>query len=104
MQPLYPNRYVWFVFLSAMDVMMTYVVLRFGGSEANNVAAWILYHWGFIGMIIFKFVLVALVIIICEYVGRRNRSYGRLLIHAGLVLTCLPVVIAFGLLIIETWW
>lgn len=101
--PLYPNRYVWFVFLSAMDAMMTYVVLAFGGREANSIANWILQRFGFTGMALFKFALVVLVIVICEFVGRRKETAGRLLIHIALVVTCFPVVIAFGLLLVEAW-
>ena len=50
LQPLYPNRYVWFVFLSAMDVFMTFIVLQIGGSEANGIANWILERYGLSGM------------------------------------------------------
>lgn len=98
-KPLYPNQYVWFVFLSTMDVLMTFVVLWFGGSEANTLANWVLQKWGFAGMTIFKFVLVTFVISLCEVVGRRDPGAGRLLIRAGLVLTCVPVALAFLLLI-----
>ena len=103
LEPLYPDRYTWFVFLSALDVMFTYLVLWFGGSEANKIANWVLNKFGFTGMIWFKFALVVVVILICEFVGRRKPSAGRLLIHLSLLVTCFPVVIASGLLIIESW-
>ncbi len=99
MKALYPNLYAWFVFLSTMDVLMTFVVLWFGGSEANSLANWVLERWGFAGLTIFKFVLVTFVIVLCEVIGRRDAGAGRLLIRAGLVLTCVPVVLAFLLLI-----
>lgn len=102
-QPLYPDRYVWFVFLSALDVMFTYLVLWFGGNEANRIANWVLHRFGFTGMIWFKFALVVFVILICEFVGRRNSRMGRLLINVSLVVTCFPVVLAMGLLLIESW-
>ena len=97
-QALYPNRYVWFVFLSTMDVLMTFVVLWFGGREANSLANWVLERWGFAGMTIFKFALVVVVIGLCEIVGRLRESAGRLLINVGIVVTCVPVTVAFLLL------
>ena len=54
---LYQNAYVWLVFMSAMDTMMTYLVLYFGGMEVNGVAADILNYYGFKGMVAFKFAL-----------------------------------------------
>ena len=96
--PLYPNRYVWFVFLSTMDVFMTFIVLQFGGAEANSLANWILVRFGLAGMTIFKFVMVVFVIGLCEIVGRLDERAGRLLIGAGLIITCAPVVLAFVLL------
>lgn len=98
MQPLYPNRYVWFVFLSAMDVLMTFVILSIGGREANSIANAILQRFGFAGLTIFKFVLVVFVILLCEFIGRKDEPKGRRLAEWAIVLTCLPVVIAFILL------
>ena len=103
-QPLYPNRYVWFVFLSAMDVFMTFIVLWFGGREANNVANWIYQRWGISGMTAFKFAVVVFVILLCEYIGRRNERAGRLLAEWAIALTCLPVVIAIALLLLHQYW
>lgn len=100
-QALYPNRYVWFVFLSAMDVFMTFIVLQFGGSEANGIANWILERYGLSGMTLFKFALVTLVIGICEITGRLSDRAGRLLVTAGIIVTCVPVTLAFGLLFLH---
>ena len=100
-KPLYPNRYVWFVFLSAMDVMMTFVVLWFGGREANGLADWVLQRFGIAGMTLFKFAIVVFVILLCEYVGRRNDRAGRRLAEWAVALTCVPVVIAFALLLVD---
>lgn len=98
-QALYPNRYVWFVFLSTMDVLMTFIVLWFGGRETNGVANWVLQRFGFVGITLFKFALVIVVIVLCEIVGRKDERAGLLLIRAGIVITCVPVAIAFVLLI-----
>ncbi len=99
--PLYPNHYVWFVFLSAMDVFMTFIVLQFGGAEANKLADWILQRFGLGGMTLFKFAMVTFVICLCEIIGRLRYSSGRLLIWAGIIVTCFPVALAFGLLFLH---
>jgi hypothetical protein len=100
-QPLYPNRYVWFVLLSAMDVMMTFVIIWIGGREANGIADAILQRFGFAGMTIFKFAIVVGVILLCEFIGRRSEAKGRRLAEWSIALTCVPVVIAFVLLVVD---
>jgi hypothetical protein len=101
LHPLYPNRYVWFVFLSAMDVFMTFLVLFFGGSEANSLANWVLERYGLAGMTLYKFALITFVIAVCEIVGRLSDRAGRLLINAGIIVTCIPVTLAFALLFVH---
>lgn len=100
---LYPNHYVWFVFLSAMDVMMTWVVLAFGGREVNGVADAVISRYGLPGMVAYKFVLVVLVVGIAEAVGPRNPRAGRFVARAGVVVTCVPLVAAFAQLLRHVW-
>ena len=96
--PLYPNRYVWFVLLSTLDLLMTFVILWLDGREANGVADWVLRQYGIGGMTIFKFALVAFVVLLCEVVGRHDDRAGRRLAEWSIALTCVPVVIALLLL------
>ena len=35
---LYENHYTWFVLVSALDIMLTWLVLHAGGREANAIA------------------------------------------------------------------
>ena len=99
--PLYPNRYVWLVFMSAMDVFMTYVILRFDGREVNGLADWILQRFDIAGMAIYKFVLVTIVILIIEFVGRRKEPLGRRMAEWAIAITCVPVTLAFVMLIVH---
>lgn len=92
--PLFPQRYVWLVLLSALDVLMTTVILTVGGREANPLADWVLGNFGLRGMTIFKFVLISGVILLIEYLGRRDRAAGKRLCFYALVLTMFPVVVA----------
>lgn len=91
----YPNRYVWFVLLASLDIMLTWAVLAYGGSEANPVAADVIGRLGLKGAILFKFSLVVFVIIMCEVIGRRNDKAGRRLSEWAIAITAMPVVLGF---------
>lgn len=97
--PLFPNRYVWFVLFSAMDVLMTFLILSVGGREANAVANFILERYGLAGMTVFKFLLVTFVILLTEYVGRKSLAAGRRLTVYAIALTVMPVLVALFLLV-----
>ena len=91
----YPQLYVWFIFVSALDLMLTWVVLYFGGREVNLLADFILQRWALTGMVIYKFMLVVLVIFICEVVGYYRAKAGRNLARFAVAITLLPVIVAF---------
>jgi hypothetical protein len=95
---VFPKGYVWFVFISAMDVMLTWVVLHLGGREVNALADRIIWRFGLPGLVVYKFALVILVVAICEVVGRRKHETARQLLSVGIMLTCMPVVLALALL------
>jgi hypothetical protein len=96
---LYPNHYTWFVLVSALDVMLTWVVLHFGGREANVVALAMLRRFGLPGLVVLKFGIVSFVVVLCEIIGRRNHRAGLRLIEIGTAITCLPVLLAFLMLL-----
>ncbi len=91
----YPQRYVWFIFVSALDLMMTWVVLYFGGQEVNALADYILHRWALPGMVVYKFTLVVFVILICEVVGHYRPRQGKRLATFAVLITLVPVIIAF---------
>ena len=94
----YPNAYAWLLLLSSMDIMLTWVILLFGGSEVNPVARWVIDHYGLPGMIIYKFALIVFFITICEVVGTLRDSTGWLLSRLSVMIACVPVVWAMYLL------
>ena len=62
---LYETELSWFILVGAMDVFMTYLILRYSAEgrtqnpliEGNPVARMILHRWGIRGMVFFKFIL-----------------------------------------------
>ncbi len=100
---LYPGPYVWYVFLSSLDIMMTWIVLHAGGFELNFLADWVIHHGGLPGTVAYKFGLVMLVVVICEVVGRVNDAVGRRLAEWSVAITVIPVLLAFVQLGIDLW-
>lgn len=99
---LFPNHYCWYVIGSSLDIFVTYVIIEhFHGREVNRLADALIQRfseWGLIGL---KFSTVMLVIVICEFIGRRSSRVARRLATAAVVLAALPVGI--GLLQISAW-
>ena len=96
----YPNAYVWFVFFSSLDIMLTWAILGKGGTEVNPVAKYVIDAWGLTGAIGFKFSLTLAVIIICEVVGRERNRLGHGLAIIAIIVSSVPVWYSLSLL---TW-
>ncbi|MEO0476503.1 MAG: DUF5658 family protein [Planctomycetota bacterium] len=94
----YPNSYTWLLLLSSMDIMLTWTILLFGGSEVNPIALWVIDHFRLPGMIVYKFVLIVFFITICEIVGTLRESTGWLLSKLSVIIACVPVFWAMYLL------
>jgi len=95
----YPNAYVWLVFFSAMDVMLTWLILDpFGGEEVNPIAELIIDTWGWVGAAAFKFALTLFAILMCEATGRLNDAAGRRLSIMLVGVAMIPVVWSLFLL------
>ena len=96
---LHQNAQVWLVLVSALDVILTMLVLTvWGGSEVNPIVASIIHEMGFFWAIVFKFAVVLGVIIICEVVGRISDRNGRRLARFAVFLNALPVFYTLWLL------
>lgn len=90
---MFPNAYAWFILASALDVMLTWVVLFAGGRELNRLADTIIGRFDLAGIVAFKFTLVLLIIAICELVARTRHQLGRsLAVCAVLVTASAPAV------------
>ncbi|MCH2143662.1 MAG: DUF5658 family protein [Phycisphaerales bacterium] len=98
----YQTGYVWFIFVSSLDIMLTWLILSKGGLEVNPVAKLVIDNWGLTGAIGFKFALTLFVIIACEIVGRKRDRLGRNLILFGIIISGSPVVYSLYLLL-QNW-
>ena len=90
---LYPTAYRWAIIAAALDIVCTYLILSLGGSELNMLARHVIDAGGVPGMVAFKFAIVAGVITVCEFVGRRRADTGRRLARAAVVLNAFPAIV-----------
>ncbi len=109
-QMRYQNAYVWIVFFSFMDVLLTLLILSLGEdavSEVNPVALFVIDGWGGVhglgmaGASGLKFTLVVLAIVICEIVGRSSDRKGRYLARILACIAAAPVVWSLWLLLVN---
>jgi hypothetical protein len=104
---LYPRMYAWFILLAALDILLTYMILSplFGdrGREVNAVAEWVIEQYGLFGMVVYKYALVAVVVTICQYVGRRQPAKGRRLAEWSVAITAIPVVVSMVLMLVDVY-
>ena len=76
---LYQSQYVWFVFVAALDIILTWTILGLGGREVNALADAVIRYRGLPGLILYKFSLTIFVIVMCEFIGRRKPATGKAL-------------------------
>lgn len=88
----FQNAYVWIIFASSLDIMLTWRILDRGGIEVNPLAALVIDAWGMQGAIAFKFALMMWVIIACELLARMKRRAGSFLAYAAVAISASPVV------------
>ena len=97
----FQNAYVWIIFVSSLDIMLTWKILSRGGIEVNPVAAVVIDAWGMHGAIAFKFALMMWVIVACEILARLKRSAGRFLSITAIVISASPVAWSLFLLVLH---
>jgi hypothetical protein len=95
----YQSGYVWLIFFSSLDIMLTWAILRRDGEEVNPIAKQIIAMWGLHGAIVFKFALMLFVIVSCEVIGRRSDRAGRRLVMTAVGISAFPVVYSLALLV-----
>ena len=83
-----------FILASALDVLMTYLLLSHGPEfqESNQIAAFFLARFGFKGMVYFKFALVAFVTVIAQVIAKSRPTTARWLLIVGTAATAAVVI------------
>ncbi len=75
-----------FLLVSALDVFMTYFLLRQPGfTEGNPVAAYFFHRWNIKGMVFYKFFMVAFVTVISQIIARKREDIAARLLQFATV-------------------
>lgn len=99
---LYPNLYAWYILAATLDVIVTHQILHhFQGTEVNKLADSLISRFGVAGMIGLKYASIIVVVLVCEFVGRRRYRLGRGLAIAAVCISSAPVGV--GLLQLWAW-
>ena len=82
-----------FLLVSIADLVMTYWLLSINPNvyESNPLANWFFANWNIAGMTFFKFGVVALVVVISEFVERRRAGAGKFVLILGSLVTAAVV-------------
>ena len=83
-QPLgLPAASLAFVLFSLCDLVVTALVFRWGGYEANVLAAYFLRYYGVKGLAIYKFALTAGVVVACQVIWHKYPRAARVVLLGG---------------------
>lgn len=89
-----------YILVSALDVFMTYILLRYGGFvESNPVAHYFYADWDIAGMAIYKFGAVAVVSIFAQIIAHHKLRTARALLNFASLITACVVIYSFSLLL-----
>ncbi len=89
----------WFVFVSALDIFATYVLLRDGNFvESNPIAQFFFNGWGIKGMIYFKLGMVALICTIAHVVSLQKPLWSQRLLQFATIVVA--IVVAYSVLLL----
>lgn len=90
----FPSHYCWYIFVCALDLILTNTVIAtFGAAEVNVIANHFLQAGGFWGMICFKVATMLVVIGVIEIIARCERhATAHRLAEWAIVLSGIPVV------------
>lgn len=77
----------WLLLLSVMDIFCTWTLLQRGPHfvESNPVAAWFFHRFNVRGLVAYKFLLIAAVVVIAELVERVKPGRGRFVLRIGII-------------------
>jgi hypothetical protein len=79
------QEYLGFLLLNMFDLFLTGYIFRIHGNEANAAAIFVLTRYGYSGFAIYKFLLVAVVVLACEGIAfaSKNNRLPKIIITIG---------------------
>ena len=80
------QEYLGFLLLNLFDLFLTGYIFKHNGQEANGAAVWVYERFGWSGFALYKFLLVAVVVLACEGVSLQSVRKSRVIVTAGCVL------------------
>ncbi len=86
------QEYLAFTLLNLFDLFLTGYIFGHGGMEANGLAAYIWSHYHGIGFTIYKFLLVAVIVTVCEIISLKSIRKARLVVTFGCFIYVLVVL------------
>ena len=95
----YPQEYLGFVLLNLFDLFLTGYIFRYNGAEANGMASSIINHYGYVGFVLYKFILVTIVVLACEGVATKNSRLAKGIILGGCFVYFLVVLYEIALVL-----
>jgi hypothetical protein len=93
------QEYMAFLLLNVFDLLLTGWIFKHNGMEANGLAAFILNNFGQHGdsvFAIYKFLMVVVVIVICEIIASKSIAKAKLIMLLG-------CVVYFGVVLYESY-
>ena len=88
-----------FILFSALDIFMTYILMRFGGIETNPIARFFYARWAFGGMIFFKMGMIAFITVLAQVIALRSLNSARRVLQFGTIVVAMVVVYSAFLLV-----
>ncbi len=83
-QPLgLPRESLAFVLFSLCDLIVTALVFRCGGYEANVLAAYFLRYYGIRGLTLYKFTLTGGIVVACQVIWHKYPRLARFILLGG---------------------
>ena len=86
------QEYLGFLLLNLFDLFLTGYIFRHSGQEANGVASWVLIHFKLRGFALFKFIMVVVIILICEMISMKSVKTAKALIVGACMLYVTVVI------------
>ena len=93
------QEYLGFMLLNLFDLILTGLIFSNSGVEANGIPLWVLQNFGKRGFAIFKFLMVIVIVLVCELI-----SYFEVRDNREPVLAKRVILSACGLYVCVVFW